>query len=485
MASSQLTNVDQCKVAALSAMNSSYIKENGDTGKTANAAIETDKIKTLGEYYQTNFIGQGKYTPDLDNKKLMRTYVVPLVLPNGEKLDLIVNSKGQDMACVFPDAASSKEQFALTPRMEREISNTLKTKGLDGLEVSTSLFLKLDDLVKPETMEEFTRSVEKDELLPDSPRKTISKVKEKDENADIEVSGDNQLYNIANKEGMSASEIQNEISKEEERLTAIAESAGMSLDELKKFCIENKLTSDAIKGVAVVNDPAQLTPFLDGMDLGNESGKVVVIKTEENGMQTRARVASQAGKTLVDNPKYDERMASLVKETGETQEVNNVEEYTDEVDLDRKVQFTDVDGTTRNEFVEGNEANARLFEERFAQLKADYKKELENINSQNLEPEEKTQKIADLACEFYGDTCQIERECGVSASVLTEEALGEANFRVQEDEEMHIKKGIKNATEFAAGVALGAITAGVDLLPKKDDGNERYLGDTQEKKYFS
>ena len=57
MASSQLTHVDQCLVAALSAMNSSYIKENGDTGKTANAAIETDKIKTLGEYYQTNFIG--------------------------------------------------------------------------------------------------------------------------------------------------------------------------------------------------------------------------------------------------------------------------------------------------------------------------------------------------------------------------------------------------------------------------------------------
>ena len=120
----------------------------------------------------------------------MRTYVVPLVLPNGEKLDLIVNSKGQDMACVFPDAASSKEQFALTPRMEREISNTLKTKGLDGLQVSRSLFPKLEDLVKPETMEEFTRSLEKDELLPDSPRKTISKVKEKEKSADIKVNGE-------------------------------------------------------------------------------------------------------------------------------------------------------------------------------------------------------------------------------------------------------------------------------------------------------
>ena len=485
MASSQLNHVDQCLVAALSAMNSSYIKENGDTGKTAGAAIETDKIKTLGEYYQTNFVGQGEYKPDLNNEKLMRTYVVPLVLPNGEKLDLIVNSKGQDMACVFPDAASSKEQFALTPRMEREISNTLKTKGLDGLEVSRSLFLKLDDLVKPETMEEFTRSVEKDELLPDSPRKTISKVKEKEKSADIKVNGDDQLYDISIKEGMSAEQIQEEISKEEERLTAIAESAGMSLDELKKFCLENKLTSNAIKGVAVVNDPAQLPPFLDGMDLGNETGKVVVVKTEENGMQTRARVASQSGKTLVDNPKYDERMASLVKETGETQEVNNVEEYTDEVDLDRNVKFTEVDGTTRNEFVEGNEANVRLFEERFAQLKADYKKELENINSQNLEPEERTQKIEDLACEFYGNTCQIERECGVSASVLTKEALGEANYRVEENEKTHIKEGIKDAAGFAAGVALGAITAGVNLLPKKDDGNERYLGDTQEKKYFS
>jgi hypothetical protein len=334
-------------------------------------------------------------------------------------------------------------------------------------------------------MEEFTRSVEKDELLPDSPRKTISKVKEKEENADIKVNGDDQLYDISNKEGMSAQEIQEEISKEEERLTAIAESAGMSLDELKKFCLENKLTSNAIKGVAVVNDPAQLTPFLDGMDLGNDAGKVVVIKTEENGMQTRARVASQAGKTLVDNPKYDERMASLVKETGETQEVNNVEEHTTEVDLGRKVQFKDVDCTTRNEFVEGNEVNAKLFEERFAQLKDTYKKELDAINAQDLEPEVRSQKIEDLACEFYGNTCQIERECGVSASVLTQEALGEANYRVQENEKTQIKEGIKDAAGFAAGVALGAITAGVDLLPKKDDGTERYLGDTQENKYFS
>ena len=148
-------------------------------------------------------------------------------------------------------------------------------------------------------------------------------------------------------------------------------------------------------------------------------------------------------------------------------------------------EFKDVDGTTRNEFVEGNEVNARLFEERFAQLKETYKKELDAINSQDLEPEVRSQKIEDLACEFYGNTCQIERECGVSASVLTKEALGEANYRVQENEKTQIKEGIKDAAGFAAGVALGAITAGVDLLPKKDDGTERYLGDTQENKYFS
>ena len=54
-----------------------------------------------------------------------------------------------------------------------------------------------------------------------------------------------------------------------------------------------------------------------------------------------------------------------------------------------------------------------------------------------------------------------------------------------ENEKTQIKEGIKDAAGFAAGVALGAITAGVDLLPKKDDGTERYLGDTQENKYFS
>ena len=43
----------------------------------------------------------------MDNDKLMRTYVIPLVLDNGEQIDLIVNSKGQDMACVYLDEDSN------------------------------------------------------------------------------------------------------------------------------------------------------------------------------------------------------------------------------------------------------------------------------------------------------------------------------------------------------------------------------------------
>lgn len=461
--------VDKCMVAAMAAMNSSYMSENGNTGKTANAAIETEKIKTLGEYYNDNFMGQGKYIADIDNQKLMRTYVVPLVLPTGEKVDLIINSKGQDMACVFPNASSSKEQFSLTPRMEKEIENTLRTKGIDGLTMSSSVLLKLDDLVKPETMTEFTKSVEEDNLVPDTPRKTIAKVKEKEEKSDIQVDGDDQLYDIAGKDGMSPAEIQEEISKEEQRLTAIAESAGMSLDELKKFCLENKLTSDAIKGVAVVNDPAQLSPFLDGMELGNESGKVVVIKTEENGMQTRARVASQSGKTLVDNPKYDDRMASLVKESGETQTVENVEEHTNEVDTDREVQYVDENGVQRNEVVEGSAAEAAIFEERFAKLKDEYKEKLNAINSQEMEPEDRTQAIENLACEFYANTCQIERECGVNAISITKEALAEAEYRVEENQKTQVVEGTKDALKFAAGVGLGVMTAAVDMFEEYDE----------------
>ena len=39
-----LNHVDKCLVAALAAMNSSYMGEKRNTGKTANAAIETEKI---------------------------------------------------------------------------------------------------------------------------------------------------------------------------------------------------------------------------------------------------------------------------------------------------------------------------------------------------------------------------------------------------------------------------------------------------------
>ena len=172
--SDSLTYIDKCFVAALATMNASYLSREGNVRSASNAAIDTMKIKTLAEYYKGDPEKFKTYDPSkLDDNKLMRTYVIPLVLDNGETLDLIVNSKGQDMACVFLDEDSKEHQFQLTPRMKNEIMRN----GINGIETK----LNVSDFLEPKTLEEFKKeeeAAENTEVASETPETETTEPKE-------------------------------------------------------------------------------------------------------------------------------------------------------------------------------------------------------------------------------------------------------------------------------------------------------------------
>lgn len=454
--SDSLTYIDKCFVAALATMNASYLSREGNVRSASNAAIDTMKIKTLAEYYKGDPEKLKTYDPSkLDDNKLMRTYVIPLVLDNGETLDLIVNSKGQDMACVFLDEDSKEHQFQLTPRMKNEIMRN----GVDGIETK----LNVADFLEPKTLEEFTEAVSKDDLVPKSPRDTIAKVKEKDPNAEIQMK-DDEIFEIEDEENKSPKEVQEEISLEENRLKKMAEKVGMSLEEMKRFCKENKLTSKSVKGAIEVMNIEQLENILDGRQLNRSGeGSVVIIRTQENGLQNRARITGKDGKTLLDNSKYDDQIAPLVPEYQTSEPIRDLDEHADEINQLNEVEYTDTNGKERTTLVQGNEVDAAFFEEKFKEIEAEYKAKLASINDSDMTPEEKSQAKENLAGDFYADVKGLERESGVIASEIADETLANAEDAVVENTKTQIKEDAKDVLAVTGAVAGAAAIVATDV----------------------
>ena len=457
--SDSLTYVDKCFIAAIASMNASYLSREGSVRPAYNAAIETMQIKTLAEYYKGDPEKLKTYDPTkMDNDKLMRTYVIPLILDNSEPIDLIVNSKGQDMACVYLDEDSKTSQFQLTPRMKAEIEQAVKENGINGLETKMSID-KIQEMVKPESLDEFTEAVADDNLVPKNSRDTIARVKSRDENAEIQMA-DDEVFEIEDEENKTPAEVQEEISLEENRLKTIAEKAGMSLEDMKRFCKDNKLTSKSVKGAIEVINVDELEQWLDGRQLnGNGESSVVIIRTQENGLQNRARIASREGKTILDNSKYDDRIAPLVPEYETSEPIRDLKEHEDETNRLEEVEYTGTDGKEKTALVQGDEVDAQIFEEKFNKIQAEYKTKLEQIDNSDMAPEEKTQAKESIAADFYADVRGLERETGVVANEITSEALANAEAAVVENTKTQLKEDAKDALAIAGTVATATVGA--------------------------
>lgn len=237
-----LTFLDKCWIASEATMNASCIDRNGNSHKLMNTAIDTNRITTLAEYmrsYDPTKIGNLDPSKQ-DNEKLMTTYVIPITLQSGEKIDVIINQKGQDMACVFLDEEGKQNNFVVTPRMQKEIlSNGMR--NIEGI-IDTEL---AREMLVPKTLEEFEKEVAEDTLVPKNAKETVEKIKAKDPEADIREAGESD-----EKEGNQEQE------KDEAEIPEDAK------DAVAKFREQYK--GGKLKQILVVDDPASINDKLDG-----------------------------------------------------------------------------------------------------------------------------------------------------------------------------------------------------------------------------
>lgn len=429
--SDSLNIVDKAFISAKANMNASCLTREGDKVDVSNAAVDISQIRTLAEYYRANSGSLKELDPSkLDNKNLMNTFVIPLTLDNGEQIDLIINNRGQDMACIYHDANSQETAFQLTPRMEAEIDLNLRKNGITGLQT------KLDPntiskMIKPSDLEEFIDAVENDNLVPQNPRDTIARVKSKDENADVQLEND-EIFEVEDKQNKTPSEVQEEISQEEQRLERIAQKAGMTLEDIKKYCKTHNLTSKTIKGAIEIRNVDGFEEILGIQNLNRSSdSSVVVIKTEEENMQTKARVVGKDGKTLLDEPKHYEALAKLVPEQPTSEPIADIDRRA-KMGLQSDVEYT-AGGTSKTAVVEGNKDNIAEFEMKFRALEETFKVNVKSIEESDLPPDEKAKQKKNLAKQFYSDVSATAIETGVDATVILRDISDETEIPAEQN----------------------------------------------------
>ena len=202
--------VEKCWMASKASLNASI--EGYDL---KDCAIDTMKISTFGEYLANKKRNEDPTNPSgwddslKDEKSLGKRYVIPVTLPNGRELDVIVDQKGRDEARIVVNLGEGEKEFDLTPRIKKAIQDNVP-ENMDkviGEEAYKANFL-------PDSIDEYAEKVRKDELIP----------KDKKHAAQIA--------------GIQTAELQKTDGRDSERQNAEKEIPAEARDEIAKICMD-------------------------------------------------------------------------------------------------------------------------------------------------------------------------------------------------------------------------------------------------------
>lgn len=424
MENNSLTMLDKAGIAAMAALNASYRPREGREGKVMDVAIQTDKIRTLAEYREMNPEKFSTWNPERkDNNKLMRTYVIPIQLATGEEIDLIVNSKGQDMACVYRDEEGNENSFHLTSRMQKEI-----LKDALGEEVTAQEFHDIKKVLIPETLEEFTKKVEKGNLVPEG-KKDIEK--------------------------RLADAGKNNEEKEDDGLTVeeAAAATGLGEDVLSQFADEN----GKILGIRKTSDVENLSKQLD-FELGLASSEVILLRVNDGGNKDRGYVLSPDGTILyssMDGIGNTELVTDIVNTGSVGDDIQDVDQIVRDKEAEsKKIVYEMADTGKTIEYAEkGNEKEVEGYEMDAEVILQEIETSIQNIEGKDCLNSEKYQEKGNVLFFASQKLKNLQTAYGVyepnKVSELEERA--KANWRQEV-----VEKEKENAIEFVQDLA-GAI----------------------------
>lgn len=421
-------------IAAEVAFNSNF----GEMSRK-NGAADTQNIMTLSDYMKKENPDKLKnWNPELrDDNKLMTTYVVPMTMPNGERIDIVVNSKGHDIAQIYINE-DPKNRFHLDDSVKDKIR--MMTEGaIDKNKAYEREFI-------PKNLDELAEKISKDELVP----KTQEDVKERKQKADSRA-------------------VEKEQSSEEEEKTVeeVAKELGVPPTAIESFCKDNNINQNRIKGSNIIQNTSKLQRQL-GTKLDAPIGaSVIALRVDGVDGKNKLAVVGLDGATLDFNETHsgerdeDELLADICPEGANgTIEQETDENIKDEIELEQdngdKIEY---------EANVNKEGNIEYFQERFNKIKDAMKSAKEQVeNDTSLNKADKARMLADLEADEYVQLEQLQKETGIQIPELSSKELEEAQNAENKAEMEETKELIK-------GVTGGVITtaAAISGLTQDDE----------------
>ena len=393
-----LERIDQDYIAAKMTENSSYGKD---------VAIGVTGIVTFNEYmkergYEENNDDQEQQEQEEEN--VSSYFVVPVTLPDGSRIDVVVNNNGADIASIYTDKEGNVTDFELSSSIKTEIA-----RSINGVETKLAPAAVLSALT-PETLEELQKDLAKDQLVPQSNEEVVEKVKE--EYPDVPVS--------------SAAEIGDDEEEIEETAQEIKEAEdeipAEIRDDISRICSENNLDIRDLKEVMVVSSKT-LTTKLPNSGLNQNGENVNLLKFRDKSMGLKDRVVmSQPGSEIVDERQYDDFLSDYMTEhRGQVPE----RETKDPHDT---IYYTDIHGNTSVQEIKKEPMDLTCTQKE--QLMTELEK-LNNSTTQimnsNLSPESKAEELTKI----NGKRLDLFKEYGIEVGTVTDEI--QADIEITEE----------------------------------------------------
>lgn len=264
--------------------------------------------------------------------KIVPIIQVDGILKNGEKIQVILDENGKDMACILVDR---NNEFKLTPRMEAVIlARAVKgTKGKIDHET-------LKNALCPDTIEDFEKEIGNDTLIPKNFEETIKKIRESMDKSE----DGNQVIDLE-----ELTEEEKELYDEKEETTEEELLPDDVRDEVAK--IRSK-EGARLKHVLLTKDPSSISDkLIDDAGLRDNGEPVYCLSFEKRSLDIDSdRVVFVQGSRVIDDRKYDEDATRVLEPYRTSSVVRSIE------DDENKVIYTDLDGHT---FVENMVAEPR------------------------------------------------------------------------------------------------------------------------------
>lgn len=404
-----LSPIEQAFVAAITWDKSDNLRKTG-------GIMDTQNISTLSDYLSNHRLEHPVSQDVIDSKQNKRTYVVPIDVtrPDGSafKMNLIIDSTGRDLAvmALTIDGKEAPESFKLAEKLNQKLkaNKDVLSKAISPEEVNKILDVKsLDDLAE--------KNAKGEKIVADNPKEALEEVKKK--NSDYQ---DKELE-------VEDGEIKEEKEESEESEEQIPEEYKGKIDEA---CEKAGIKRSMLKNVMFVRNPKSLTNSIEGENLSETGGEVIVLQLKD-GIEKNKNVLVQDNR--VDKTgRYDDELSRRMD--SDSKFGATVENAEADKDQELVVTYSFEDGEMVKVNLDEEPINSRMsdLEKLTVQEKVETIKDMLEVNIQHASTPEEVENAyenANSAMDY------LEKETGVVLDPIQNKMQEEEKNKTEDIEE--------------------------------------------------